>query len=403
MKASLVRGLAALIASGGLCAAASAQIGGTVFLDYGGFNGTPQGNVTALDTTFFPGLAAADLQPLKDAILADMRAAYTGFSINITDQLPAGNFTRIVIGNTGTVSTDALGVANQIDFRNTRFDNIVSVLAKPITAAPFPAATRAQYAQCMANVASHELGHVLGLMHSDVVSTSVASGSAAVQDNEIMTAVRLYNGAREITTKTFGEYSKRKVYVGTHGVNLELENGTTTFYAPGSADPARAGATGATIGTAINLNFDTDSNVVVLGNLNSAADVYKFTAVKNTRVSTEVFSQALAAAVGTGTPGFVSRIANPVTNAIVELLDSTGTVIQATQYTPSSDFDGAAGGDAGSDALIYGFNIPADGTYGVRVRSAANTGDYELYVAVPAPASMALLAFGLGVVSRRRR
>ena len=53
---------------------ASAQIMGTVFLDFDGEAGTPQGTVTAFDASIFPGLVVGDTTALKAAILSGVQA-----------------------------------------------------------------------------------------------------------------------------------------------------------------------------------------------------------------------------------------------------------------------------------------------------------------------------------------
>ncbi len=402
-----------LVAVAALCCAASgatAQIGGTVFVDFGGFNGTPQGNITALSTSLFPGLVATDLPTLRSSILANMQAAYAPYSINITGTLPSGNFTRVVIGDSGTNAQGALGIANEIDFRNKREQNIVSVVANNHFLFPPTSSTLAGYATMMANTANHELGHVLGLMHSDVVSTYVAAGGGAagrtaVQNNEIMRAVTLFgsspNPQPQYGGRTFGEYSAKKLLIATQGVNVQPETAAPTFTSPFAADPARAGDAGGTMATAGNLSFDANNDDVVLGSLNNDADVFKFTVPANTPITTEVYSQSLTAHGGAPSVG---RIADPI-DAVLDILDSANNVIQTVQYTPAFDFDGDPGAqaDAGNDQLIYRFLVPAAGTYGIRVRGGADAvGDYELFVMVPTPGTLVLLG-GAGLLAARRR
>jgi hypothetical protein len=291
-------------------------------------------------------------------------------------------------------------VANEIDFRNKRDTNVVSIIKSAFIAPPFFASTLNNYATMFANTANHELGHVLGLMHSDPVSTFVASGAAAVQTNEIMKAVTSFDGTNEYRTMNFGAYSRQKLIIATQGVNVQPENAAATFITPSGADPARAGDAGSTMATARVLNFDTNNNDVVLGSLNNDADVYKFTAPANTKVTAEVFSKALVA--GTA-PTSVGRITDPI-DAVLDIVDSGDNVIQTVQFNSQLDIDNVAGPDFGSDQLIYQFALPGAGTYGVRVRGGADAvGEYELYVNVPTPGSVVILALGAFGASRRKR
>jgi hypothetical protein len=405
-KARLFSAVLAGTSAAFLASSAFGQLMGTVFLDFDGHNGAPQGNVTALNASIFPGLAAGDTANLRAAILAGVQADYAPYSINIVDTDPGGTFTRVVVGNNGTVETGALGVANEIDFRNKRFDNIVSVLAdvhaNPPVGGPGNTYTLAQAAQFMTNTASHELGHVLGLTHSAPVSTFESGGSPNVRQREIMKARQADPVA--FNNLTFGSHSDTKLQIAQNGVNVQPEVGAAVFTGAAAADPARAGDAGATVAAGTALTVDTNGRCVALGTLGGGdvADVYTFAGTTGQRVIGEAFSQTLRDLDGAASPG-VGRIANPM-NPVVELIDALGTVIAAEEYTANLDIDGSAGADAGSDSMIFNFLITANGNYGLRVTPRGGgdaTGDYELLF-IPEPGSALLLAAAAGLMTLRR-
>jgi hypothetical protein len=117
----------------------------------------------------------------RDAIQQRLETIYTDFS------------TSSAFGNTGIVFTQSLataqalskstggqfatiyfnrlpegGLADEVDFRNLDLGGTASVDVNPILGQPGqPPATTANYIQLSANLAAHELGHLLGLRHAD--------------------------------------------------------------------------------------------------------------------------------------------------------------------------------------------------------------------------------------------
>jgi len=397
-----------VVCAAALCqTSAWAQLGGKVYIDFGGATNSPLGAVTPLSVAGFTGLTAADLPALKAAIMTRLQTAFSTFDVTITDTVPFEDYTRMTIGSSAASTLNAFGVADEIDFRNKRKDNVGAVRTDLMTSSPgFMQSTLANYAQMVANIAAHEIGHTLGLTHSDPISTFVASnggGGAGVQSAEIMrSAVAAFNGTREYAPVSFGTYSRQKLVMSTQGVNVQTEGAAAAFLTPFTADPNRSGDAGSLIATARELNFDTNNNDVVLGFVGGDSDCFKLTVPEGTFITAELFSTIL---VAQQVPLGVGRITTPI-DAILQIVDSNNLVLATETYGSNLDIDGVNGADNGTDKLIYRFAVPAAGTYGIRVRNAAqfgNGGSYELYVNIPAPGSASILAFGGMAAARRRR
>ena len=383
----------------------------TIWLDYaGGATGTTMGNVNALTAGYFPSIMPGQTAALRNAITNVVTQDFGAFaaSVNIVTAMPAmGDFVRVAIGNNASAGGGALGIANEIDFRNKRAANVVAVSGENHLPAFGAMTTLSQIAQALGNTISHEVAHVLGLTHSAPISTFVAAGGgmaggAAVNANEIMAASA--TAANFFNNLSFGAYSRLKLDVGFGGVNVQPEVGMAVFTAPTDADPARAGDAGATVATGSALVPDAKGRATVLGTLSDSMDmdVFTFEGTMGQRVTFELFSQVLAPDPNDATS--LGRIANPV-DATIEIIDTMDAVIQMAQYDMMLDIDGVAGADFGSDALIYNFTLPADGMYGilVRVNGADTTGDYELFAVIPSSGAITLLVVSGVLATRRRR
>ena len=92
----------------------------------------------------------------RDEIQTNLEETYSGFDISFTQTMPSGVFSTVFF-NEGGVG----GVAEDIDFRNlNKGDNAV-------LNAGIVGLTEQQIVTFSSNLASHELGHLLGLRHAD--------------------------------------------------------------------------------------------------------------------------------------------------------------------------------------------------------------------------------------------
>ena len=92
----------------------------------------------------------------RDQIQANMEQIYDGFDVTFTQTLPAGDFSTIVF-NSGSIG----GLAEGIDFRNLDRNDSAVMNADGLGLNP------EQIVVFSSNIASHELGHLLGLRHGD--------------------------------------------------------------------------------------------------------------------------------------------------------------------------------------------------------------------------------------------
>ena len=140
--------------------------GQTVFLDFDGaivrnFPGFSRLGLEAFDAMqlgFESDLTAQIIVTIVEAMERD----YAGLDVRFVTSAegpPEGPFTRIIFGG----GEDGLfGVADEIDSFNTDLENTVLVFVESFKGI---SADVDETAQAIANVASHELGHALGLWH----------------------------------------------------------------------------------------------------------------------------------------------------------------------------------------------------------------------------------------------
>jgi hypothetical protein len=141
------------------------------------FSGGANVRVAGIDYGTLPAFAGAnvasgfsgDTAELMDLIVSLTREDYDRYDVTISttdDAQPEGNFTTIFFGTSST--QNIFGIADDIDFYNSDdMDNAIVFLEA------FGDLTTSLDAtgQALANVVAHEIGHTLGLMHTNDITT----------------------------------------------------------------------------------------------------------------------------------------------------------------------------------------------------------------------------------------
>lgn len=141
------------------------------------FSGGEDVRVAGIDYGTLPAFAGAnvasefssDTTALMDLIVSLAREDFARYDVTISttdDPEPEGNFTTIFFG-TGTTQ-NIFGIADDIDFYNSNdMDNAIVFLEAFEGLSSSLDAT----GQALANVVAHEIGHTLGLMHTNDITT----------------------------------------------------------------------------------------------------------------------------------------------------------------------------------------------------------------------------------------
>ena len=345
---------------------------------------------------------AAERIQILDRMIDD----YSRFNFSFTDVQPvAGDFSTVTV-NDGP----AFGIAEQIDPRNLDKNDTATIDVNS------GATTSSEFVTLTANVASHELGHLLGLRHFDSFgpigsgldpNTATAgsftpdyTGPNSADDTRfhIMESDQLF--IEDDFNQFFSERSAIKLTFNEQGTVIS-EDGSIkdsistaqmieldSMIVPNTIEVGDRAGLG---------DFDVDA-VTVLGTLgiNGLSDFYQFSAAEGDLLNFELMSDSLRN--------------NPnVFDTTLRVLDSNGADIDYFGQSAAFNDDELES----FDSILIDFLLPSDGDYFVQVSGFNNAvGDYELFatrfngviVAIPEPGTGACVLFaGIAFGSSRRR
>ncbi len=375
---------------------------GTVYLDYDGgsfstrdagdFTQTETYEVGALDVTQF-GLVAGDLAAVKAKIKSELEALYAGFTIAFDDGAapPAGDYHTLFIGEDilNPAGAGVTGIASAIDWRNLGKNDKAMIFTKEVRdedtgthgAGNEVLTTVNKVGLALANVAGHELGHILGLSHTDII------GGTGPADRRMM------NSANTLfQTNKIHRYSKTKLGFAQDGIASIDTLGVGNTFAAG------LDVTGDIANDALNINgiLSDDSDV----------DFFKFTLTGPTKVTIEVYSSRLIFSSITGhdaslVPDFIDPELQLWSDATT-LVDVGANGGQLVNVDGSSAFDDLIF-EVMLDAGTYAFSIEMGNAAYDNVNGEGGAGGfYEVLLIIPEPKTAILLLLTLAALGRRR-
>ena len=343
----------------------------------------------------------------RNQIIDLMREDYARFNFDFSLTAPTTGLFSTITVNSGP----AFGLADDLDFRNLNFgDNATIDLNSG-------ASTSQEFVLLTANVASHELGHLLGLRHGDsfgpigsgIDPGTVGSGSYLPNYNGPTAANETRNHLME-TDNQFVENSVNQFFSERSAIRLTFnESGTVVDEAAGDKSTL-ATAQNISLGQLVVPNtietgsraglgdFDVDA-LVVTGSLNSVSesDLYQFNGSEGDLFNFEVISEA------------PSRYDGIDIDPQLTILDASGNEVDYFGLDAFNDDEFET-----FDSIIIDLVLPSDGVYYAQVNAfdAVDTGNYELFLhrfngvvaAVPEPSSSVVLSMlMLGATVRRRK
>jgi predicted Zn-dependent protease len=131
------------------------------------FGGRPAVDIPAFDAGGISDALAGTTDELIDLVLEMVREDYEGIDVSfMTSRSVVASGEEVTVLHFGAYDRALLGVAENIDEFNERRVQEAIVFTDTFSVFNVLRPTVEQYAQALANVASHEAGHLLGLSHT---------------------------------------------------------------------------------------------------------------------------------------------------------------------------------------------------------------------------------------------